>query len=192
MNRSPRNLARSGRVGWLFDPDRGLRNRFVPRWIFLRALAVFYFSAFFSLLFQIEGLIGPRGVLPAERFLDAVQGQAGLLRFWYAPTLFWFASGSPMMLAVTWLGLIASIAALCNLWPRLSFFACFVCFLSFVSAAQAFSSYQSDSMLLEAGFIALFFAPSGVLPGLGIAKPTSRASLFLLLWEWFRIYFESG
>jgi hypothetical protein len=185
MDRLPRNL-----VSWLFDT--GPCNRFVPRWIFLRALAVFYFSAFFSLLFQIEGLIGPRGVLPAERFLDAVQGQAGLLRFWYAPTLFWFASGSYMMMAVTWLGLIASVAALCNLWPRLSFFVCFICFLAFVAAAQDFSSYQSDGMLLEAGFLALFFTPRGLLPGWGMASPPSRASLFLLQWEWFRIYFESG
>src|ERR1700733_3203096 len=192
MDRFPRNLARFGRVGWLFHAQAGPCDRFVPRWIFLRALAVFYCSSFFSLFFQIEGLIGPRGVLPAERFLDAVQGQAGLLRFWYAPTLFWFASGSHMMMAVTWLGLIGSIAALCNLWPRLSFFVCFICFLAFVTAAQDFSSYQSDGMLLEAGFLALFFTPRGLLPGLGMASPPSRASLFLLQWEWFRIYFESG
>jgi hypothetical protein len=192
MDRFPCNLTRFGWVGWLFHAQAGPCNRFVVRWIFLRALAVFYFSAFFSLLFQIEGLIGPHGVLPAERFLDAVQGQAGLLRFWFAPTLFWLWSGSQMMMAVTWLGLIASVAALCNLWPRLSFFVCFVCFLAFVTAAQDFSSYQSDGMLLEAGFLALFFTPRGLLPGLGMASPPSRASLFLLQWEWFRIYFESG
>jgi lipase maturation factor 1 len=69
---------------------------------------------------------------------------------------------------------------------------CFACFLSFVSAAQDFSGYQSDGMLLEAGFLALFFAPPGWRPGLGIYHPPSRASLFLLQWEWFRIYFESG
>ena len=69
---------------------------------------------------------------------------------------------------------------------------CFVCFLSFVSAAQDFSGYQSDGMLLEAGFISLFFAPPGFRPGLGGEHPPSRASLFLLQWEWFRIYFESG
>jgi hypothetical protein len=67
-----------------------------------------------------------------------------------------------------------------------------VCFLSFVSAAGDFSSYQSDGMLLEAGFISLFLAPSGFRPGLGIHSPPSRASYFLLMWEWFRIYFESG
>jgi hypothetical protein len=182
----------AGPVHWLFDAQAGPRNRVVPRWIFLRALAVFYFSAFFSLLFQIKGLIGPRGVLPAEKFLNALQADTGSLRLWYAPTLFWLSSGQHMLMAVTWLGLIASIAAFCNLWPRLSFFVCLVCFLSFVTAAEAFSSYQSDGMLLEAGFLALFFAPRGVLPGWGIESPTSRASLFLLQWEWFRIYFESG
>ncbi|MGB2837926.1 MAG: lipase maturation factor family protein, partial [Candidatus Sulfotelmatobacter sp.] len=79
-----------------------------------------------------------------------------------------------------------------NAWPRAMLLICFVCFLSFVSAAQDFSSYQSDGMLLEAGFIALFFAPSGLRPGFGPASRASHASLFLLQWEWFRIYFESG
>jgi lipase maturation factor len=155
-------------------------------------LAVIYFSAFFPLLFQIEGLNGPHGILPAQRFLLDVQSQAGPLRYWYVPSLFWLSSGSHAMMVVIWMGLAASVAALFNLWPRISFFVCFVCFLSFVTAAQAFSSYQSDSMLLEAGFLVLFFAPRGIRPGWGTGSPPSRASLFLLQWEWFRIYFESG
>jgi hypothetical protein len=83
------------------------------------------------------------------------------------------------------------VVALLNIWPRLSFFVCFVCYLSFVAAASDFSGYQSDGMLLEAGFIALFFCPRGLRPGWG-ESPPARASLFLLQWEWFRIYFESG
>jgi hypothetical protein len=47
-------------------------------------------------------------------------------------------------------------------------------------------------MLLEAGFVACWFAPRGIWPGLGGADPPSRFSLFMLRWEWFRIYFESG
>lgn len=35
------------------------------RWLFLRALGLIFFSAFYSLLFQIRGLIGPTGILPA-------------------------------------------------------------------------------------------------------------------------------
>jgi len=189
---TPASRQAVGTWRWLFDAQAGPCNRFAPRWIFLRALAVLYFSAFFSLLFQIEGLIGSQGILPAQHFLAVLHSRIGLLRFWYAPTLFWLSSGSHMMMAVVWLGMAASVAALCNLWPRLSFFLCLACFLSFVTAAQVFSDYQSDGMLLEAGFLALFLAPRGFRPGLGCASPASRACLFLLLWEWFRIYFESG
>ena len=177
---------------WLFDARRGPRGRLIPRWIFLRALGLIYFSAFYSLLFQIKGLIGPEGILPAEEYLAAVAEHFGLARFWFAPSLFWISTSSGFLMAVMWIGLLASIAAFCNLWPRLSFFICFLCFLSFVSASQVFSSYQSDGMLLEAGFLALFFAPPGLMPGWGASHPPSRASWFLLQWEWFRIYFESG
>jgi hypothetical protein len=97
-----------------------------------------------------------------------------------------------MLTALCWAGMIASLLLVVNVWPRGMLAISFVCFLSFVSAAQDFSNYQSDGMLLEAGFIALFFAPSGFRPGVGDASPPSRASLFLLQWEWFRIYFESG
>ena len=177
---------------WLFDARRGPRGRLVPRWIFLRALALIYFSAFYSLLFQIKGLIGPEGILPAGQYLAAVAQQLGGLRFWYAPSFFWISASSTMLMAVTWIGLLASIAAFCNLWPRLSFFICFLCFLPFVSTSQVFSGYQSDGMLLEAGFLALFFASPGLMPGWGARHPPPRAIWFLLLWEWFRIYFESG
>jgi Lipase maturation factor len=177
---------------WLFDSRRGPRGRLIPRWIFLRALALIYFSAFFSLLFQIKGLIGPDGILPARGYLTAIAEQVGIARYWYAPTLYWFSADSTMLMAVTWIGLAVSVLAFLNVWPRLSFFICFVCFLSFVAAAQVFSGYQSDGMLLEAGFLALFFAPAGLKPGWGAHDPPSRASWVLLQWEWFRIYFESG
>jgi hypothetical protein len=176
----------------LFDTREGPTHVFLPRWLFLRALAAIYFSAFFSLLFQIKGLIGPHGILPAGEYLADVTQSFGLARFWFAPSLFWISASSHALMTITWLGLVASIAALFNLWPRLSFFACFVCFLSFVSTASDFSGYQSDGMLLEAGFLALFFAPPGLRPGLAPKHPPPRAALWLLQWEWFRIYFESG
>ncbi len=187
LERSPGNF-----VHWLFDSHDGAAGRLAPRWIFLRALAAIYFSAFYSLLFQIKGLIGPEGVLPARDYLTAVAQQSPSAKLWFAPTLFWFSASSHALMLVMWIGLAASVVAFVNLWPRLSFSICFVCFLSFVSAASEFSNYQSDGMLLEAGFIALFFVPRGLLPGLGASTPPSRASLFLLQWEWFRIYFESG
>jgi lipase maturation factor len=183
----------SGALRWLFDGRRGPADRLIPRWIFLRALAAIYFSAFFSLLFQIKGLIGPQGVLPAQQYLAAVgRSLDGGLKYWYAPSVYWFSASDGMLMAVTWIGLIAAVIAFLNVWPRVSLFVCWVCFLAFVSASSEFSSYQSDGMLLEAGFLALFFAPRGVWPGWGSDSPAARASLWLLQWEWFRIYFESG
>ncbi|MFZ0278266.1 MAG: lipase maturation factor family protein [Candidatus Sulfotelmatobacter sp.] len=178
---------------WLFDSRRGAPDRLISRWLFLRALGCIYFSAFFSLVFQIRGLIGPDGILPANQYLQAVAHSFRYGRgLWFAPTLLWLASGPHMLSALCWVGMAASLLLAINVWPRGMLLICFVCFLSFVSAAQDFSSYQSDGMLLEAGFIALFFAPSGLRPGFGSASLASRASLFLLQWEWFRIYFESG
>jgi hypothetical protein len=180
-------------IRWLFDSEHGAADRLIPRWLFLRALGGIYFSAFFSLVFQIRGLIGPEGILPAGEYLQAVAHSAGYIRgLWLAPTLLWLASDPHMLTGICWVGMVASLLLALNVWPRGMLVVCFVCFLSFVSAAQDFSSYQSDGMLLEAGFIALFFSPPGFRPGMGVASPPLRASLFLLQWEWFRIYFESG
>ena len=183
----------SSAARWLFDSEQGAGDRLVPRWLFLRALGCIYFSAFFSLVFQIRGLIGPEGILPVNQYLQAVaQGLGHARGLWFAPTALWVSSGPHMLTGLCWVGVGASLLLVLNVWPRGMLVICFICFLSFVSAAQDFSSYQSDGMLLEAGFLSFFFAPRGFRPALGVKSPPSRASLFLLQWEWFRIYFESG
>jgi lipase maturation factor 1 len=182
-------------VNWLLGPEPITEKRpghLWPRWIFLRALGLIYFSAFYSLLFQIKGLIGPNGILPAADYLQAMHAALELRSYWSAPSLLWFGAGNGALMTLCWVGLAASLLVTLNLWPRAGLLICFLCFVSFVSVARDFSGYQSDGMLLEAGFIALFFAPPGLRPGLGASNPPSRASLFLLQWEWFRIYFESG
>lgn len=175
-----------------FDPVCGDGHHHIARWLFLRALALIYFSAFFSLLFQIRGLIGPRGLLAANQYLPKVAEAYGFLRFWYAPTVLWLSAGSHMLMALCWIGLAASTLAAFNLWPRFNFLVCSLCYLSFIGAAQDFANYQSDGMLLAAGFLALFLTPRGLLPGWGLRSIPIRAARLLLLWEWFRIYFESG
>jgi hypothetical protein len=174
------------------DGRYGASNRLIPRWLFLRALGLIYFSAFFSLIFQIRGLIGPDGVLPAGDYLEHVRRGLGPMRLWYAPTILWLGSGNHMLIGMCMVGMLASVLLVANIWPRAMLIVCFVGYLSFIGAAQDFANYQSDGMLLEAGFISLFLAPAGLLPGWGAASPPPRASVLLLLWEWFRIYFESG
>src|SRR5215471_9038635 len=111
---------------WLFDSPPGAPGRLIPRWLFLRALGVIYFSAFFSLVFQIRGLIGPTGLLPADRYLQAVSQSLGPWRFWYAPTALWWSAGPAMLGALCWVGMIASLSLVLNLWPRGMLVICFI------------------------------------------------------------------
>ena len=186
-------LSPAGLVRWLFAPDLAQSpRRLAARWLFLRALGLIFFSAFYSLLRQVRGLIGPDGLLPAQEYLQAIRQVVGASRFWYVPTLLWLRSDSQALLLLAWVGLIASVLLVLNFWPRGTILLCLVTYLSFISALQAFSSYQSDGMLLSSGFISLFFAPPGFWPRWGERHPPSRASLFLLLLVWFTIYFESG
>jgi len=106
--------------------------------------------------------------------------------------LLWLANDDAALLTLVAVGCVASVLLIVNVAPRLCIAIALVCFLSFIAAAQEFSSYQSDGMLLEAGFISLFVAPRGLRPGSGQHDPPSKLSVFMLLWEWFRIYFESG
>jgi hypothetical protein len=177
---------------FLFGPDTSPPGYLAARWLFLRALGLIFFSAFYSLAFQIRGLIGPNGILPARDYLVQVARVLGSGRFWYAPTVFWWSASNHFLLGVVVVGIVSSLLLVLNVWPRGMLAVCLVAFLSFIAAAQDFASYQSDGMLLEAGFISLFFAPRGWWPRWGSSDPPSRASRYLLVWLMFRIYFESG
>jgi hypothetical protein len=164
-----------------------------PRWLFLRALGLIFGSAFYSLLVQIHGLIGPRGILPAGSYLDALgQATSWAARVWTAPTLLWLGSGDRALTVLVGAGLIAAGLLTLNVWPRVMAATCTLVFLSCVAALQDFSSYQSDGMLLQAGVAAVLLAPHGLRPGLGAVSPPAWASVWLLRWEWFSIYFGSG
>jgi hypothetical protein len=176
----------------LFGPDTSPPGYLAARWLFLRALGLIFFSAFYSLTFQIRGLIGPNGILPARDYLVQVARVLGSARFWYAPTVFWWSASDRFLLGVVAVGIVASLLLVLNIWPRGMLLICLAAFLSFIAAAQDFASYQSDGMLLEAGFVSLFFAPRGWWPRWGSSDPPSRASRYLLVWLMFRIYFESG
>ena len=114
---------------------------FWPRSIWLRALGLIFLSAFWSLAFQIRGLNGPDGILPAGEYLREVRDAVGLVTgLWSVPSLFWISSGNAALLAVTLLGAAASVTLVLNLAPRASIAVAGICFLSFVGAAQDFAS----------------------------------------------------
>ena len=164
-----------------------------PRWLFLRALGLIFLSAFYSFAFQIHGLIGERGILPAGDYLALIHRELpGVRQLWYAPTLLWFGAGDTALTLIVAAGIVCSLLLVANVFPKLTVALCTLLFLSCIAALQDFSSYQSDGMLLEAGFLSIFLAPPGLRPRLGATSPPSAFSLFMLRWEWFRIYFESG
>src|SRR5579864_1908111 len=104
-----------------FQPGRDqpvASTHLLSRWIFLRSLGLIYFSAFYSLLFQIKGLLGPNGILPATDYLQAVSGAFHFHKFWFAPTLLWFGASDRALMWICWMGLAASLLLFLNLWPR--------------------------------------------------------------------------
>src|ERR1051325_2394228 len=173
---------------WFADPAPFL----TARWIWLRALGGIFFSAFYALWFQIHGLIGSGGILSARDYLLYARQVVGARAYWLVPSLLWIDASRGALTLIVAVGLAASLAILFNLWPRLSIGVALICFLSFVAAAQEFSGYQSDGMLVEGAFFSLFLAPRGLRPKIGAHDPPTRAAVFLLQWEWFRIYFEPG
>jgi lipase maturation factor 1 len=175
-----------------FGPDGSTPGHVWARWLWLRALGLLFLSAFYSLAYQIHALIGPEGILPAGAYLAALRKAFPIGWVYEAPTLLWLGAGDRALTALVFVGLLASVLLTLNVAPRVSIAVAGVCFLSFTSAARDFSNYQSDGMLLEAAFASFFFAPRGLKPGLAPEQPPSKATLWLLRWEWFRIYFESG
>src|SRR5438270_13426814 len=92
-----------------------------PRWLFLRGLGLIFLSAFYSLAFQIHGLVGERGILPARRYLQGVDAAAGgVVKLWYAPTLLWLDASDRALTAVVTAGLVCSVLLVVNVWPRLA------------------------------------------------------------------------
>ena len=112
-----------GKLLALFDRDRGSRNRILPRWVFLRCLGLIYASAFVALIFQVLGMSGSDGVLPAANYLEALR-QVGTQRFWFAPTVLWWNSSDHALLAMAWVGLLGAVLVVLNVWPRLSLLLC--------------------------------------------------------------------
>ena len=163
------------------------------RWLFLRILGLIFLSAFLSLVPQILGLVGSRGILPAKDLIATLKAEASpLSRVLAAPSLLLLGDGDGAIVALAWAGVVASLLLFLNVAPRICLALATLLFLSFLAIAQDFASYQSDGMLMEAGLAALFLAPPGLRPGLAPAHPPLPLARAFLIWEWFRIYFESG
>ncbi len=177
---------------WLVGTADGRSTYAVTRWVFLRALGLIYLIAFVSFWVQVRGLIGSQGILPAQQYLHAAKAYLGPERYRVVPTVFWLQAGDTALQLACALGVVCAALLVSNVAPVVSLVLLWALYLSLVTVGRDFLAFQWDVLLLEAGFLAIFFAPGHLLPGRTPEPPVSATVLFLLWWLLFRLTFESG
>ena len=177
---------------WLWGTHTERTTFYLSRWLFLRGLGCIYLIAFLSLWVQIHGLIGSNGILPAEQYLAAVRQQIGTEGYYLLPTLFWLNPSDACLHFLCAGGVVLSLILIAGFLPTATLIGLWMFYLSLVTVGQAFLSFQWDVLLLEAGLLAIFFAPLRIRDAFTHGSETSRAFLWLLRWLLFRLMFASG
>jgi hypothetical protein len=157
--------------------------------LFIRLLGLVYVVAFASLYFQVDGLLGPSGILPVGELLRAASG-LGTARFWVLPTVFWLSTSSAALKGVCALGTAGGILLASGVAPLVTAPILWGLYLSLVSVGGVFLGYQWDNLLLETGLLAFVIAPPGLRP-----HPPFRVDFLPLLalrFLLFRLMFSSG
>ena len=166
-------------------PELSAPDYLLARFLIERGLAAIYLIAFVVAAAQFPALSGERGLLPATRFIKAVP-------FRRAPSLFHFGGYTDRRLvAFSVLGALISIELLLG-WLQqlplpvtvLAWFALWALYQSIVNVGGTFYGFGWESLLLEAGFLAIF---------LGNAA-TEPQWLVILAFRWlaFRVEFGAG
>ncbi|KAF0849635.1 lipase maturation factor family protein [Nocardia caishijiensis] len=154
------------------------------RLIFQRGLAVIYALAFLAAALQFRALLGERGMLPIPRFLARSSMRA-------SPSLFHLRYSDRLFAAVSWTGVVLAVAVAAGLadvvplWASmLLWLALWVLHLSIVNVGQLWYGFGWESLLLEAGFLAVFLGNDTVAPPLLV--------LLAARWLLFRVEFGAG
>jgi predicted DCC family thiol-disulfide oxidoreductase YuxK len=172
-------------------------TQFLVRRLFLRLLGVIYLIAFVSLSVQIVGLIGHNGIVPAEGTMEMARAQLAETspaeRYHLLPTLCWWGTSDGFLKFQCVLGAALAVLVIIGVAPAPCLFLLWLIYLSLGSVCDVFLGFQWDVLLLETGFLGIFFAPWQWLPRrIEREAPPSRIVLWLLRWLLFRLMFESG
>ncbi|MFE2540802.1 lipase maturation factor family protein [Actinacidiphila glaucinigra] len=164
---------------WFTAPDYWL-----SRVVVQRGLGVLYLVAFLTAAGQFRALIGEHGLLPVPRFLRDVP-------FRHAPSLFHLRYSDRLFAAVAWGGaalsaaVVAGVTDLVPLWAAMVIWAVlWLLYLSIVNVGQTWYAFGWESLLLEAGFLAVFLGNEDTGPPVLI--------LWLMRWLVFRVEFGAG
>src|SRR5215831_4454668 len=156
----------------------------LTRTVFQRGLGLIYLVAFLNAINQFKPLLGERGLLPVPAWIKEVPFRA-------SPSLFYFAPKDAVFTAAAWLGFVLSCAVVTGLSERYSMWlsvavwtALWVLYISFVNVGQDFYAFGWESILLEAGFLAIFLGSRAIAP--------QFIMILLLRWLCFRVMFGAG
>ena len=177
---------------WFWGTHTERTTFHLSRWLFLRGLGCIYLIAFLSLWVQIHGLVGSNGILPAGQYLEAVRQQIGTEGYYLVPTLFWLNPSDAFLHFLCAGGVVLSLVLIAGFVPTFALVSLWTFYLSLVTVGQVFLSFQWDVLLLEAGFLAICFAPLQLRDTFTRASQPSTAFLWLLRWLLFRLMFASG
>lgn len=164
---------------WFTRPDY-----WFARAAFQHGLAAIYLVGFLTAALQGRALLGEHGLLPIPAFLRRTP-------FRRAPSVFHLHYSDGLFAAVAWSGAVVSAALVAGagdavpVWgAMLLWVAAWALYMSIVNVGQTWYSFGWETLLLEAGFLAVF---------LGNARTGPPALvLWLLRWLLFRVEFGAG
>ncbi|MEU4266736.1 lipase maturation factor family protein [Streptomyces sp. NPDC026092] len=164
---------------WFSAPDYWL-----SRIVFQRGLAGLYLVAFLSAALQFRALIGERGMLPVPEYLRRVEPRQ-------APSLFHWHYSDRLFSVVAWSGAVLALALVAGAGDAVPLAVSMVwwavlwgLYLSIVNVGQTWYGFGWESLLLEAGFLAVFLGNDDTAPPVLV--------LWLLRWLLFRVEFGAG
>ncbi|HVU02684.1 MAG TPA: lipase maturation factor family protein [Polyangiaceae bacterium] len=170
-----------GKSPWPWGETESLE---LTREAVVRGLGFIYAVAFLVCVNQFRSLVGADGLLPASRFLGFVRERLGPSAYVELPTLFWLSSKDWAFALAAWTGLALSLWVLVGRANAVVLAALWALYTSFVSAGQVFYAYGWELLLLESGFLAVFYV--------GRRAPPSVIVTWLFRWLVFRVMFGAG
>jgi hypothetical protein len=178
------------RPRWLAVSNQGTYR--LTRFVFLRFLGLIYTVAFAVACNQLVPLVGHKGLLPADQFLQRVKETLGGEAAIRLPTLFWFGVSDAALDGVAYAGLALGLLVLSGFANAVILFLLWLFYLSIVQAGQLFWGYGWESLLLETGFLAVFLAPPLDPRPFPKKESPPRVAIWLLWWIVFRLMLGAG